>query len=102
MCKRKESGKLLAIPAALTLFLLPSVTSTELVQGTVIGKSFFFAYALCAVGVACILVNATEANAECPPGNVKNGRCNAMGTWCYLTPFEEDQDCDFYYNNRQF
>lgn len=48
------------------------------------------------------LVNATEANAECPPGNVKNGRCNAMGTWCYLTPFEEDQDCDFYYNNRQF
>ena len=54
MCKRKESGKLLAIPAALTLFLLPSVTSTELVQGTVIGKSFFFAYALCAVGVACM------------------------------------------------
>lgn len=48
------------------------------------------------------LVNATEANAECLPGNVKNGRCNAMGTWCYLTPFEEDQDCDFYYNNRQF
>lgn len=42
------------------------------------------------------LVNATEANAECPTGSMLNGRCNWSGTRCALNPFPEDQDCDFY------
>jgi len=42
------------------------------------------------------LAYASDANAECPKGTVKNGRCNATGTRCVLNPFPEDQDCDFY------
>ena len=42
------------------------------------------------------LAYASDANAECPPPTVKNGRCNWSGTRCALHPFPEDQDCDFY------
>ena len=55
MCEQEKGSCLWAVPAALMLFLLPSVSSAELVQGSIVGKSFFFAYALCVVGGVAVI-----------------------------------------------
>ena len=44
------------------------------------------------------LANVGEANAECNQGTIKNGKCINFTGRCALSPFPEDQDCDFYAN----
>ncbi len=55
LCKPDKCSLLMTVPAACLLFLLPSVSSAELVQGSIAGKSFFFAYALCVVGGVAVI-----------------------------------------------